>query len=96
MRGNLSLSYRLSVSSRVAAAIVGGYAVAMLVSIAISRLMPTSRAESVGTGMLLSFAIYASAVVWVFAARTATRAWTGLLIAMAVAAAVWWFAGALA
>ena len=31
--------------------------------------------------MLASFAIYASAVVWVFAVRSARRAWAGLAIA---------------
>ena len=31
--------------------------------------------------MLASFAIYAGAVIWVFAVRSARRAWAGLLIA---------------
>ncbi len=31
-------------------------------------------------GMLLSFPMFAGAVIWVFAARTALRAWTGLAI----------------
>ena len=32
------------------------------------------------TGMLASFAIYAGAVIWVFAVRSALKAWAGLII----------------
>lgn len=79
-RRALSLDYRLSVLSRVLAAVIGGYAFATVLSILLSRLVPMPRAEAVATGMLLSFAIYAAAVLWVFAARTAYRAWSGLLL----------------
>jgi hypothetical protein len=35
------------------------------------------------TGTLASFLVFAVAVMWVFAARTALRAWSGLAIAAA-------------
>lgn len=79
------------VAMRVVAAILGGYAMAALASIACATLLPMARAEAVLTGMLLSFAIYAGTVVWVFAARSALRAWIGILVPMAILAAAAWF-----
>ncbi len=78
------------VAMRTIAAILGGYALGALASVVCATLLPLERAEAVMTGMLLSFAVYAGAVVWVFAARTALRAWVGLLIPMAVLAAAAW------
>lgn len=66
--------------SRVVAALLGGYALAALTSVAAVAL-PISRTEAVLTGMQLSFVVYALVVVWVFAVRSATRAWVGLLVA---------------
>lgn len=78
------------VVSRVVAAVVGGYAIGALVSVACALLLPMSRAEATLTGLLLSFAAYAGAVIWVFAARTAWRAWAGLLLpGLLLAAASW-------
>ena len=42
--------------------------------------LPLSKPQAVLTGMLASFAIYAGAVIWVFAVRSALKAWAGLLI----------------
>jgi hypothetical protein len=65
--------------SRIIAALVGGYALAALFSVAVLAL-PLSKPQAVLTGMLASFAIYAGAVIWVFAVRSALKAWAGLLI----------------
>lgn len=70
----------LPLISRIVAAIGGGYALAALVSVAVLAL-PVSRPQAVIGGMLGSFAVYAAAVVWVFAVRSATRAWAGLVVA---------------
>jgi len=67
--------------SRVVAAIFGGYAVAAIASIALARL--GSRVEGALTGMMAGYAIHTAAVVWVFAASSALRAWVGLVIAAA-------------
>lgn len=66
--------------SRIVAALFGGYALAALGSMA-ALALPMDKPQAVLTGMLASFAIYAGAVVWVFAARSALRAWAGLLAA---------------
>jgi len=66
--------------SRIIAALFGGYALAALCSVAAVAL-PMAPTEAVLTGMLASFVVYVCAVVWVFAVRSATRAWVGLAIA---------------
>lgn len=66
--------------SRIIAALFGGYALAALGSVAVLAL-PASKPQAVLSGMLLSFIIYTCAVIWVFAVRSAWRAWAGLLVA---------------
>ncbi|CQR84316.1 Protein of unknown function [Paracoccus aminovorans] len=84
-------------ASRIVAALFGGYALAALVSVA-ALALPMPGPDAVFTGMLLSFLIYAGAVVWVFAVRSARRAWAGLAVAalplLAAGAWVRWGAGA--
>lgn len=85
--------------SRIVAAMLGGYVLAALVSVAAVAL-PISKPQAVLTGMLGSFAVYAGAVIWVFAVRSAWRAWGGLLVVAAplllVAMSVWRTGGAAA
>lgn len=68
--------------SRIVAALFGGYGLAALSSVAVLAL-PISKSQAVLTGMLASFAIYAGAVIWVFAVRSALKAWAGLIIVAA-------------
>ena len=42
--------------------------------------LPIDPQQAVFTGMLASFLLYAGAVVWVFAVRSARRAWAGLAL----------------
>ncbi|OYQ20314.1 hypothetical protein B7L09_12245 [Pseudomonas mandelii] len=91
MKGKISTlpaSYRLAVTSRVLAAVLGGYIVAALASISLSSWLPMARAEAVVTGMMSSFLAYLIAVFWCFACRSAWRAWFGLIVASLVLAAV--------
>jgi hypothetical protein len=75
--------------SRIVAAVLGGYAVAALVSVA-ALALPISTPQAVVTGQLASFVVYAGAVIWVFAARSALRAWAGLVIVAASLASLAW------
>lgn len=70
----------LPLVSRILAALFGGYALAALCSIA-ALALPIDGRQAVFSGMLASFLLYAGAVVWVFAVRSAWRAWLGLVIA---------------
>jgi len=76
---SLTASYRLSVASRVLAAILGGYMLSALTAFALAAFLPLSRSEASMTATLLSFLIYACAVIWVFTTRTAWRAWAGII-----------------
>ncbi|VVN86088.1 DUF3649 domain-containing protein [Pseudomonas fluorescens] len=81
MKGNsLPVSYRLAVTSRVLAAVLGGYLVAALVSVSLSLWLPMARAEAVVIGMMTSFLAYLVAVLWCFACRSAWQAWLGLIV----------------
>jgi len=80
--GNV-VSHRLAVLSRVLAASLGGYAVTALISAVLALALPllsgASRADAVMIATMLSFAVYAIVAIWVFCARTALRAWVGLI-----------------
>ncbi|WP_295984787.1 DUF3649 domain-containing protein [uncultured Variovorax sp.] len=88
------MSHRLGVASRAVAAIAGGYVVAALSSVVLAICLPAvfgmARSEATMTGLLASFAVFALAVMWVFAARTARRAWLGLVAAAAVLGLLAW------
>jgi hypothetical protein len=78
------------VASRALAAIGGGYVLAALSAAALAVSLPLARVDATLTATMLSFLVYACAVVWVFAARTAGRAWLGLLVpSLALGLAVW-------
>ena len=86
--GALPVSYRLAVTSRVLAAVFGGYLLAALASVCMTALLPISRADAVASGMMTSFLVYLVAVLWCFACRTALQAWLGLGVPGAVLATV--------
>lgn len=87
----------INVMSRVVAALLGGYALAAIFSVA-ALALPLASSEAVLLGMLGSFLLYAGAAVWVFAVRSAVRAWAGLGVAILtlLPAAAWvcWGKGA--
>jgi hypothetical protein len=74
------------VLARLAAALVGGYAAANALALAVSALWPGPRADAVLAALLLCFAFHAAAVMWAFAARSARAAWAGLLLVAALGA----------
>ncbi|MBK1674913.1 hypothetical protein CKO35_16795 [Ectothiorhodospira shaposhnikovii] len=79
------LHSRLGMFSRIAAAFVGGYALANLLPLALASLLPVSQAERVMIAMLASFAVFVAAILWAFAARRASHAWAGVLLVSAMA-----------
>lgn len=75
--------------SRIVAALFGGYALAALSSVA-ALALPMNKVQAVITGTLASFLVYAGAVIWVFAVRSALKAWIGLIIvAVPLGLAAW-------
>lgn len=86
----LTVADRLSVFSRVLAAAFGGYALTSAVSVLLALIWPAPKAQAVLWGGMLSFAIYTTAVIWVFTTRSAKRAWIGMLASAAVCAGLAW------
>ncbi|AMK29454.1 MULTISPECIES: DUF3649 domain-containing protein [Pseudomonas] len=76
----LPLSYRLAVTSRSLAALLGGYLLASMASVCITLLAPMTQADATMTGMMLSFVFYLIAFIGCFACRSAWRAWLGVLL----------------
>ncbi|EDY87407.1 conserved hypothetical protein [gamma proteobacterium HTCC5015] len=71
---------RWAVLMRSLAAMFGGYAVTTLAVVCLSAALPMAPAFAVITATLLSFLILAVIAMWCFAAKTAARAWLGLLL----------------
>ncbi len=86
----LTAAYRWSVASRVAAAALGGYALASAATVLLALLWPVPKAQGVLWATMLSFAVYTVAVIWVFCARSAMRAWGGMALGTAVCAGLAW------
>jgi hypothetical protein len=84
---------RLAIASRLGCAVLGGYALAAAGTAAFAVALPrvgVARADAVLFATLFSFILYAAAVLWAFAARSAWRAWTGLLLPLLACAAITW------
>ncbi|WLH69489.1 DUF3649 domain-containing protein [Pseudomonas sp. FP2309] len=77
---SLPLAYRFAVTSRVLAAVIGGYLMASLASVCLALWLPAARVDAVIIGMMSSFVFYLLAALWCFACRTAWRAWVGVLL----------------
>lgn len=77
-------------SLRLLAALVGGYALANLLPLAITLWLPLARISNTVTALLLSFAVYVAAILWAFAAPSGWRAiggmlWVGIPAALLIA-----------
>lgn len=84
MKAVLDAPYRWSVTSRVLAAVFGGYALTSAATVLLALVWPLPKAQALLSATMLSFALYAVIVIWVFTTRTATRAWIGLIGATAL------------
>ena len=87
----MSARHHWSVVSRLLAAIVGGYALTSLLTLAGPLLFSAanlSQAQALHAITMASFLVYAGIVIAVFHACSATRAWTWLTVAAAPPAIV--------
>lgn len=71
-------SARWSLALRLLTAIVGGYALATTGGLLFAAALPVNRVDGVMLGLLLSFALYCVAVMWVFAVHSLRRACLGV------------------
>ena len=92
MSRNASMN-RLGIASRVLAALVGGYALAYAVTAFLAVYLPLARPDRVVFSSLASFAVWTAVVIYVFAARSATRVWLLLAGVTAVLCLAAFFSG---
>ncbi|MCL1060289.1 hypothetical protein L2729_20195 [Shewanella gelidimarina] len=69
-----------NITSRALAAIFGGYLVAATACGLLAVTLPLIAVQSTLTAMMLSFAVYAAAIIWVFSVKHHLLAWRDLLI----------------
>ncbi len=84
-----------NVLSRCAAGVLGGYALANTLPVAVSAAVAAVsggmvRSDAVLIAMQLSFVVYTGSVMWAFAARSARSAWTGLCLSVLLTSLVAW------
>lgn len=82
-----------SLWSRIVAGIAGSFVTASAVVIALPVFTRGHKVDAVTTASMVGFAVWTGAVIWVFAARTATRAWLGLMATTLACVSVVWLAG---
>ena len=85
-------AYRWSVASRCVAAALGGYALVSLLHVAFMAVLPIAFYKSLLFASQTGYLYWTGAIIWCFAARSATRAWLGLaLVALPLALLDAWY-----
>jgi hypothetical protein len=72
-------SDRLSMLSRILAASLGAYVLVNVATMALNFLLPVEQYKALLFAMQISFIFYTLIIIWVFAVRSATKAWLGML-----------------
>ena len=89
----------LSLSARCLAAIVGGYLVASLASLALVPLQMAlfnyTLEDAILTATMFSYLVYIAIIIDCFCRSTASRAWRNIFIYSGFFAAICWYGGAL-
>jgi hypothetical protein len=81
--------HRLSVTSRVLAAVVGAYALTSALTVLLALVSPVAPPKM--AAQLLSFPLYLCLVLWIFHARSVARTWGWLVFwTLAAVALCWW------
>lgn len=82
------------VTSRIAAALGGGYAATYAGTGALGVLVPLQPAEAVYLAASLCFLLYVPLVLYPFAARDGVRAWGPAVVVTVAGALLWWMGAA--
>lgn len=83
--------YRVGMLSRILAASIGGYVLMNIVTVAFTFLLPVENYTAFLFSVQTSFLVYSITIIWVFTARTATKAWLGLLVLAVPLALIDWY-----
>lgn len=80
----------LRILSRLAAAVLGGYALAAAAAVFVGAVLPAGRADAALAGMQASFIVHVAAVIWAFSPVRPARVWQGLIVLAAALALPGW------
>ncbi|MFA5631036.1 MAG: DUF3649 domain-containing protein [Porticoccaceae bacterium] len=86
---SLPIAYRLHVASRVLAALAC-YGLTSLISIVLALIWPIPQAQAVLSSIMVSFAIYAVLILWVFSVKNLRTVWLSIIISGAVFGLLAW------
>jgi len=73
-------AYRWGIASRTVAAAAGGYSLVSLLHVAFMALLPVDFHKALLFASQTGYLYYTGIIIWCFAARSAWRAWLGLLL----------------
>ncbi len=76
--------------SRILAALLGGYLFTYAFTAALARLLPLPPGDALVVATLPAFLVHTLAVLWTFACRNPWRMWSGLALALPLAAIGFW------
>ncbi|ADV83675.1 DUF3649 domain-containing protein [Terriglobus saanensis] len=80
-----SRARKKDVTSRVCAALFGGYFAGTAFSMLVARLVPLAKVEATTTAILCTPILYVAAILWAFSARSPSRAWLVLILIAVIA-----------
>lgn len=86
---SLSIAYRLHVAARVLAA-VACYGLTSLISIVLALIWPIPQAQAMLSSIMLSFAIYALLIMWVFSVKSLRTVWLIIIVSSALFGLLVW------
>lgn len=86
---SLPIHYRLQVASRMLAALAC-YGLTSLIGIFLALLWPIPQAQAVLASIMVSFAIYALLILWVFTVKSLRTVWLTLVIGSALFGLLVW------
>ncbi|PEQ13567.1 iron transporter [Novosphingobium sp. PC22D] len=90
----VSARHRWTVASRVAAALLGGYALTSAATVLLALLWPIPRAQGVFAASMLGFTIYTIVVLWAFHCPSVKRVWIVMLVGTAGLSVLAWLLNA--
>ncbi|MBH3428334.1 iron transporter [Pseudomonas alkylphenolica] len=80
----------LTIASRCAAGLLGGYAFTYAITAFLARVLPMAATDAVIVATLPAFVFYTLAVLWAFACRSERRAWALAGISGPLALVAFW------
>jgi len=81
-KASLTLAYRLHIASRLLAAIAC-YGLTSLICIVLALIWPIPQAQAVLSSTMISFAVYAVLIIWVFSVKSLRKVWLSIIISSA-------------